>query len=32
MDDQYYCLNLDDYSAASFTSFGKAYYGINAVN
>lgn len=27
MDEQYYCLNLDDYSAASFTSFGKAYYG-----
>ncbi len=30
MDDQYYCLNLDDYSAASFTSFGKAYYGTLA--
>lgn len=27
MGEQYYCLNLDDYSAASFTSFGKAYYG-----
>lgn len=27
MDDQYFCLSLDDYAAASFTSFGKAYYG-----
>ena len=27
MDEQYYCLTLDDYSAPSFTSFGKAYYG-----
>ena len=27
MDEELYCLNLDDYSAASFTSFGKAYYG-----
>lgn len=27
MDEGYYCLNLDDYSAASCTSFGKAYYG-----
>lgn len=27
MEEQYYCLNLDDYSAAAFTSFGKAYYG-----
>ena len=27
MDEQFYCLHLDDYSAAAFTSFGKAYYG-----
>ncbi len=27
MDEQLYCLHLDDYSAAAFTSFGKAYYG-----
>ena len=27
MDEELYCLNLDDYSAPSFTSFGKAYYG-----
>lgn len=27
MDEQYYCLMLDDYSAPSCTSFGKAYYG-----
>ena len=27
MSEQYYCLHLDDYSAAAFTSFGKAYYG-----
>ena len=27
MDEQYYCLRLDDYSAPSFCSFGKAYYG-----
>ena len=30
MDEQYYCLHLDDYSAAAFTSFGKAYYGTMA--
>ena len=27
MDDTLYRLTLDDYSAASFTSFGKSYYG-----
>ena len=27
MAEQYFCLTLDDYSAPSFTSFGKAYYG-----
>lgn len=27
MDEQFYSLHLDDYSAAAFTSFGKAYYG-----
>lgn len=27
MSEKYYCLHLDDYSAAAFTSFGKAYYG-----
>lgn len=30
MDEQYYCLHLDDYSAPAFTSFGKAYYGTMA--
>jgi len=30
MTEQYYCLHLDDYSAAAFTSFGKAYYGTMA--
>lgn len=30
MDEQFYCLHLDDYSAAAFTSFGKAYYGTMA--
>ena len=30
MTEQYYCLHLDDYSAAAFTSFGKAYYGTIA--
>ena len=30
MTEQYYCLHLDDYSAPSFTSFGKAYYGTMA--
>ena len=24
---QYYCLELDDYSAVSFCSFGKCYFG-----
>lgn len=27
MDELFYCLHLDDYSVAAFTSFGKAYYG-----
>lgn len=30
MDEQFYCLHLDDYSADAFTSFGKAYYGTMA--
>lgn len=30
MEDQYYCLHLDDYSMPAFTSFGKAYYGTMA--
>lgn len=30
MNEQYYCLHLDDYSAAAFTGFCKAYYGTIA--
>ena len=27
MNEQYYCLHLDDYSTPAFISYGKAYYG-----
>ena len=27
MNEQYYCLHLDDYSTPAFISYGKSYYG-----